>query len=254
MRSRSASPGWAERIAAELARERWGGLKISANGIWRVLRRHGLNTRRKRLALVAGYQAVYERTPALPEPERHIEATRPGELVGLDCFYVGRLSGTKGTVWQYTAIDVASSFAWAELHTSPRNPAAKHCSTLVKRVAAELAAAGWQLERVITDNGSEFRSHQLVDTLAELKVEQRRIRAGRPTSNGHVERLQLTILEECWRPSFARSLVPKLTALTKDLKQYLGYYNFDRAHTGRLTKGRVPGEIVYGARKMRTTR
>src|SRR5207247_5773022 len=34
--------------------------------------------------------------------------------------YVGRLAGTKGTVWQYTAIDVASGFAWAELHTTPR--------------------------------------------------------------------------------------------------------------------------------------
>lgn len=243
-----------KRISAELAREKWGGLRISGNGVWRVLKRHGLNTRRKRLALIAGYAAVYERKPPLPEPARHIEAQRPGQLVGLDCFYVGRLSGSKGTVWQYTAIDVASSFAWAELHTSPRNPAAKHCSALVRRVAAELAQADWQLESVITDNGSEFRSHEFVDTLAELTVEQRRIRAGRPTSNGHAERLQLTILEECWRPTFARSLVPKLTGLQRDLKQYLGYYNFDRAHTGRLTRGRVPGDIVYGARKMRPTR
>jgi transposase InsO family protein len=250
-----AHPGFGpKRIAAELAREKWGGLRISANGIWRVLRRHGLNTRKKRLALVAGYAAVYERKPEPPEPERHIVASRPGELVGLDCFYVGRLSGTKGTVWQYTAIDVASSFAWAELHTSPKNPAATHCSALVERVAAELAAAGWQLEAVSTDNGSEFRSHEFVDTLDQLGIEQRRIRAGRPTSNGHVERLQQTILEECWRPTFARSLVPKLTALANDLKHYLAYYNFDRAHTGRLTQGRVPGEIVYGARKMKTTR
>jgi transposase InsO family protein len=243
-----------KRISAELARERWGGLRISANGVWRVLKRHGLNTRRKRLALVAGYAAVYERRSAELEPERHVEATRPGELLGLDCFYVGRLSGTKGTVWQYTAIDVASGFAWAELRTSPRNPAAKHCSALVERVAGELARAGWRLEAAITDNGSEFRAGEFGDTLAQLDVEQRRIRAGRPTSNGHVERLQLTILEECWRPAFARSLVPKLTALQRDLKQYLGYYNFDRAHTGRLTRGRVPGEIVYGARKMRSTR
>ena len=80
------------------------------------------------------------------------------------------------------------------------------------------------------------------------------IRAGRPTSNRHLERLQQTILEECWRPSFARSLVPKLTALERDLNQYLGYYNFDRAHTGRLTRGRVPGEIVYGACKMKPSR
>jgi hypothetical protein len=45
-----------------------------------------------------------------------------------------------------------------------------------------------------------------------------------------------------------RSLVPKLTALERDLTHYLAYYNFDRAHTG-LTNGRIPGEIVYGARK-----
>jgi transposase InsO family protein len=78
---------------------------------------------------------------------------------------------------------------------------------------------------------------------------QRRIKAGRPTSNGCVERVQLTILEECWRPSFARSLVPKLTALRRDLDEYLTYYNTDRVHTGRHTRGRLPAEIVYGARK-----
>ena len=248
-------PGFGpKRISAELARDKWGGVRISANGIWRVLKRHGLNTRRRRLALVAGYAAVYERKPPKPEPERHIEATRPGELVGLDCFHVGRLTGTKGTVWQYTAIDVASGYAWAELHTSARNPVAKHCSTLVKRVASELAQAGWRLETVLTDNGSEFRAQEFVDELDTLAITQRRIRAGRPTANGHVERLQLTILEECWRPSFARSLVPKLTALQHDLRDYLRYYNTDRAHTGRLTNGRVPAEIVHGARKMRITR
>jgi transposase InsO family protein len=247
-----AHPGFGpRRISAELAREKWGGLRISPNGIWRVLRRHGLNTRGKRLALVAVYAARYERRPEASEPERHVEAERPGELVGLDCFYIGRLSGTKGAVWQYTAIDVASSFAWAELHTSPKNPQANHCTRLVERVASELARAGWRLEAVITDNGSEYRAGTFVDELARLGIQQRRIRAGRPQTNGHVERLQQTILEECWRPSFARSLVPKLTALARDLKQYLNYYNFDRAHTGRLTKGRVPGEIVYGARKVK---
>jgi transposase InsO family protein len=219
-----------------------------------VLRRHGLNTRAKRLALVAGYAARYERVPPQPEPERHVEAGQPGELVGLDCFYIGRLSGTKGAVWQYTAIDIASGFAWAELHASPRNPLAAHCSALVARVAGELAQAGWRLQAVITDNGSEFRSRDFTLPLTQLGGEQRRIRAGRPTSNGHVERLQQTILEECWRPAFARSLVPKLTALERDLCQYLRYYNFDRAHTGRLTRGRIPGEIVYGAAKVRPPR
>ncbi len=47
------------------------------------------------------------------------------------------------------------------------------------------------------------------------------------------------------------SLVPKLTALRRDLDEFLHYYNTDRAHTGRHTQGRVPTDIVYGARKMR---
>jgi transposase InsO family protein len=103
-----------------------------------------------------------------------------------------------------------------------------------------------EFKAAITDNGSEFRAQEFTSELELLGVEHRRIRAGRPTSNGHVERLQLTILEGRWRPAFARSLVPKSTALALD--------NFDRAHTGRPTRGTAPGEIVYGARKMGAAR
>jgi transposase InsO family protein len=248
-------PGYGpRRIAAELAREKWGGIRVSEHGVWRVLCRVGLNTRNKRLALIARHPDRYERKPPLPEPERHIDASEPGEKVQLDCFYVGRLSGTKGTVWQYTAIDVASAFTWAELRTSERNPRARHTRELVHRVARELAAAGWKLRELTTDNGSEFRAREFRDEVCRLGARQRFIRAGRPNSNGCVERVQLTILEECWRPAFARSLVPKTTALAKDLDAYLRTYNFDRAHTGRLTQGRVPGDIVFGARKMSTVR
>ena len=121
--SPSASPASAPaRIAAELARPKWGGIKLSASGVWRVLRRHGLNTRRKRLSLVAGYAAPPEPAPREPEPERHLEAKQPGALVQFDCFHVGRLSGTKGTVWQYTAIDVASAYTWGGAARHPAQP------------------------------------------------------------------------------------------------------------------------------------
>jgi transposase InsO family protein len=248
-------PGYGpRRISAELARQKWGGIRISEHGVWRVLRRVGLNTRSRRLALIARHHDPYERRPAIPPPDRHIEATEPGEKVQLDCFYVGRLSGTRGTVWQYTAIDVASSFAWAQLRTSERNPRARHTRELLHRVARELKEAGWKLREVGTDNGSEFRARDFREQVERLAARQRFIKAGRPNSNGCVERLQLTILEECWRPSFARSLVPKMTALQRDLDEYLTDYNFDRAHTGRLTKGRVPADIVFGARKTRPVR
>ena len=237
------------RVAAELARPRWGGLLISPNGVWRCLRRHGLSTRRRRLALVAGYRAPAK--PARePEPERHVEAKRPGELVGVDCFFVGRLHGTKGTVWQLSALDVASSFAWAELVACPSGqPVTAQTSRLARRVAADLQAAGWQLERVLSDNANEFRG-DFSKTLAALGAGQTRIHAGRPQTNGAVEALQKTILDECWRPAFARFLYLRFQGLKRELEQYLRYYIFDRAHTGRLTLGRIPADIVYGARKM----
>jgi len=250
-----AHPGMGpRRISAELAREKWGGLRISEHGVWRVLRRVGLNTRTKRLALIARHRDPYERAPSPPPPERHIDASEPGELVQMDCFFIGRLSGSKGSVWQYTAIDVASAYTWAELHSSERNPRSRHCQSLLHRVAHELALAGWKLKTVSTDNGSEFVSSEFGQAVQRHGARQRRIKAGRPTSNGCVERVQQTILEECWRPSFARSLVPKITALRRDLDEYLTYYNTDRAHTGRHTRGRLPAEIVYGARKMGAAR
>ena len=250
-----AHPGFGpRRISAELARQKWGGLEISEHGVWRVLRRFGLNTRNKRLALIARHRDPYERKPDIAPPERHIDASEPGEKVQLDCFYVGRLSGTKGTVWQYTAADVASGYAWAFLAQTDRNPRSRWTTELVHLVARELAAAGWKLGEITTDNGSEFRAREFGEAVQQEGARQRFIKAGNPNSNGCVERLQLTILEECWRPAFARSLVPKITGLRRDLDEYLHYFNTDRAHTGRLTKGRIPADIVHGARKTRSVR
>ena len=233
-------PGFGpRRISAELARPKWGGIRISEHGVWRVLRRFNLNTRNKRHALIARHADPYERKPEIQPKALHIDASEPGQKVQLDCFYVGRLSGSKGVIWQYTAIDVASSYTWAFLRSEDRNPSARRTAELCHLVAAELKRAGWKLDEVTTDN---------------VGARQWRIKAGRPNSNGCVERAQLTILEECWRPAFSRSLAPKITALKRDLDEYLGYYNLDRAHTGRLTRGRVPAAIVFGARKTRTVR
>jgi len=238
------------RVAAQLARPEWGGLAISPSGVWKVLRRHGISTRAKRLGLVAGYRAPYE-PPRGEETDPHVETTRPGELVGVDCFFVGRLHGTKGAVWQLTAIDTYSSYAWAELVSCPAgSPSPAQTSRLVERVARELKAAGWRLERVLTDNGNEFGARTFSPALVRLGVEHGRIYAGRPQSNGHVERLHRTLLEECWRPAFARYLHVRLHGLSRELGRYLRFYNEQRAHTGRITRGAVPADLVNGARKM----
>jgi transposase InsO family protein len=196
------------------------------------------------------YRAPYE-PPSPPEPEPHIEVERPGELVGMDCFYLGRLRGTEGAIWQLTAIDVYSSFAWAELVICKAgNPTSAQTSKLARRVARELKAAGWQLERVLADNGNEFKGERFHAAAERLGASVTHIHAGRPQTNGHLEALHKTILDECWRSAFARYLFPRYSGLRRELDRYLACYDFDRVHHGRLTRGRIPADIVYGARKM----
>jgi transposase InsO family protein len=212
------------RIAAELAQPRWGGITlstngVSTNGVWRVLRRHGLSTRTQRYGLVAGYAAPPQPQRPAPAPERHLDVDHPGQLVQLDCLCIGRLAGTKGTVWQYTAIDVASAYTWATLQVTRRNPSAQWTSVLARTVAADLAERGWQLERVMSDNAQEFRSVVFQATIPKLGARHSFIRAGRPQTNGCLERVQPTIRDECWKPAFARYLIPKQTGLRLDLER-----------------------------------
>jgi len=89
------------RISAQLGLSEWGGQPISANGVYKTLRRHGLNTRIRRLSLIAGYASPPVPEPQLPPKRLHLEAELPGDLVQFDCFHIGRLTGTKGRVWQY---------------------------------------------------------------------------------------------------------------------------------------------------------
>ncbi len=103
---------------------------------------------------------------------------------------------------------------------------------------------------MLCDNGNEFRGERFQQTVAGLGARVTHIRSGRPQTNGHVEALHRLSLEECWRPAFARFLYPRSTGLRRELGCYLAEYNFDRVHHGRLTRGRIPADIVYGARKV----
>jgi len=126
---------------------------------------------------------------------------------------------------------------------------AKQTSKLARRVAKDLREAGWHLERLLSDNGNEFKG-DFTKTVDRLKADHTRIHAGRPQTNGNVEALHKTILDECWRPAFARYMHPRLSSLRLELDAYLRFYNYDRVHNGRLTGGQIPADIVYGARKM----
>jgi hypothetical protein len=71
-------------------------------------------------------------------------------------------------------------YTWATLQVTRRNPSAHWTSALAQTVAADLAARGWRLERVMSDSAQEFRSTISQQTVARLGARHSSIRAGRP--------------------------------------------------------------------------
>jgi transposase InsO family protein len=76
---------------------------------------------------------------------------------------------------------------------------------------------GWKLEAVSTDNASEFRSKEFERALRAVKACHVFIRAGKPQSNGYVEHVHKTVLDECWKPPSSAISSPKYTDLHSDL-------------------------------------
>ncbi len=247
-----AEPAWGpQRISDQLALR---GVHVAPSTVYRALKRRGLGTRTQRFGVLEQHSAtkaglLTERTKktlekARPTPSRaHIEAEEPGELVGFDCFYIGKLKGV-GKVWQVTACDCASSFTWAKIFLG--DPRAEVTAEFVREVAADLDKAGWPLQRVLTDGGSEFKS-LFTKACRDLGVKQTKTKPRHPFTNGFVERVQGTLLHEHWRIEFRRRYFTKVGQIERSLQGALTFYNFDRPHRGYRTKGRTPGSIVWGA-------
>ncbi|MDR7410574.1 MAG: helix-turn-helix domain-containing protein [Armatimonadota bacterium] len=198
-------PTWGPaRLAAQLARPEHGSRRLAPVAIYRFLRRMGLQTRWQRLAVLEVHSAqsaglLTERTRrALARVQRrrppHLAAEQPGELVCLDTFYIGKLKGV-GEVWQYTACHAACSYAITEVATEFSAHGAPHF--LTTRVLPAYRAAGWQVRRVLTDQGSEFRA--AFDQVCQAHgIRHTRTRPRHAWTNWFVERLQGDPLTELW--------------------------------------------------------
>ena len=229
-----AHPGYGpRRVADELGLRQ---VTVSPSRVWRVMVKHRVNTRQLRYDLLAAHRQPHDpvlQVPTRPRPPGQLRASQPGELVQFDCFHVGSFKETRlgrdktthGQIWQYTAIDVASSWLWVELESSPHNPLPAVASKLAHRVAADLTAWDWPFQAATTDNGNEYRAVQFRDTLTTLGVDHRFIRAGRPQTNGKAERVQGTLLQEFYQPTLIGYLQPSITGLRTDLNNYVHHYN-----------------------------
>ena len=181
----------ARRLLEHLAER---GVHRSGSGVQKVLRRHHLGTRSERVAALAALTAAETGivAPRALEPYGFcLWAARPGDLVGLDCFYVGKLKGI-GPIWQLTAVDTTTRWAFARLvvgHVSARVAAG-----FLHQLAKETWRAGIVLSGILTDNGPEFIGRAFADAVGELELTHHRTPPRSPDHNAVVERFHGTVL------------------------------------------------------------
>jgi transposase InsO family protein len=104
----------------------------------------------------------------------------------------GKLKGV-GKVWQITACDAASSYGVAALR--PTHTAADAATFLRDLLVPLFRRAGWPLRRVLTDGGPEFKG-AFDEACRQLGLRHTRTKPRHAWTNGFVERLQGTILQE----------------------------------------------------------
>lgn len=195
------------------------------------------------------------------EPARRYEHDYPGSLIHVDVKklgnipdgggwrFVGRQQGGRhraatdsirrkgdirgplvGHAFVHTVIDDHSRVAYAEIHD---DETAATATGVLRRAVSWFADRGVTVERVLSDNGSAYRSHAWRDTCRELSITPKKTRPYRPQTNGKIERFHRT-MSDGW--AFNRHYNSE-SARRAALPAWLHHYNQHRPHTAI---GKVP--------------
>jgi transposase InsO family protein len=242
-----------QRVANQLRLEN---VNVSAGGVRGVWLRHEIETRHRRLLWLE--RKAREQTFQLSEAQirllerhssefrtRHVEASRPGELLNQDTFFWGTLKGV-GKVYVQVVIDVSCSLAFAKVYTSKMPITA--CDLLYDRVLPFYDKLGITVGAVLTDNGREFcgkpEQHPYELLLAMEGIEHRTTKVRSPRTNGFVERMNRTLLDECFRVQGRTKWYTSPDEIQMDLDVFMAFYNFARAHQGYRVAGRTPAQAL----------
>ena len=240
------------------------GILVSSGGVRSIWLRHGLETFKKRLAVLEERAAkegiVYTEAQltALEAAKRQretdpeeIETEHSGYLLGQDTFYVGYLKGV-GRIYQQTVIDTYSSVGFAKLYTAKVPVTA--ADILNDRVLPFFEDHHIPIMTVLTDRGTEFcgrlDKHPYELYLQLNDIEHRKTKVKSPQTNGICERFHQTVLNEFYRITFRKKLYSDLEALQKDLDEYIELYNYERTHQGKRCKGRTPIETFIEGKEI----
>jgi transposase InsO family protein len=207
-----------KQIAAELA--------VSPATVSRILRRLGLN----RLSALE---------PA--EPVRRYEREKPGELLHIDIKKLGKFSqighritgdrrgqsNNRGVGWEYVhvCIDDHSRIAFAKVMPSEKKRSA---TAFLRAALTYYESLGIKVERVMTDNGSCYKSFAFRRACKRLGLRHIRTKPYTPKTNGKAERFIQTSLRE-WAYAYAY----ENSQQRRDrLPYWLHRYNWHRPHAG----------------------
>ena len=243
-RSPNRTPRARRRRVVALRRQRMSGaeiavrLDLSPATVARLLRRQGL-------------QRLKSLEPT--EPPRRYEKKHPGELLHLDIKKLGRIRGVghrvtgkrqhrnRGIGWDFVhvAIDDASRLAYVEILSDERQDTAR---AFLTRAVAWYGSYGIEIQRILTDNGSCYRSKLFAATCRRLGLRHSFTRPYRPRTNGKAERLIQTLLRE-WAYRF---VYHSSSQRRRCLTGYQHFYNWHREHQSLNRKppaSRIPATV-----------
>jgi transposase InsO family protein len=220
-----------DRIAA-LRRKRWTGkhiaaaLGVSPATVSRVLRRLGLSRMR-------------DLEP--PEPVRRYERARPGEMIHIDIKKLGRFervghritgdrrgqSNSRGVGWEYVhvCVDDHSRIAFTSIYSDEK---AVSAIAFLRDAIRYYAGLGVTVERVMSDNGSCYKSFAFRDACKALGLRHIRTKPYTPKTNGKAERFIKTALNE-WAYAHIYQTSDQRAA---HLPEWTHTYNWHRPHGG----------------------
>jgi transposase InsO family protein len=197
-------------------------VKRSLSTVARVVRRHGLSRLHQQ-----------DRIPVI-----RYERSRPGELIHIDTKKLARIHGIghritgspqrhqhRGAGYEvlHVCIDDRSRLSYAEILANEQIPSAVG---FLMRAIAWFGKYGISVERVMSDNGSAYRSKLFAAACRSIGVRHIRTRPYTPRTNGKAERLIQTLLRE-WAYRFPFRSSGQRQALLPD---YLHFYNYHRSH------------------------
>lgn len=179
------------------------------------------------------------------EPRPRYERESPGEIIHIDIKKLGRFSrpghrvtgdrrgqsATRGVGWEYVhvAIDDHSRVAYSDIFPNEKKESAV---AHLRAAVASYRRLGVKVARVMTDNGSCYRSKAFRAACAELSIKHIRTRPYTPQTNGKAERfIQTTIREWAYATEYHSSDQRKA-----DLPKWLHRYNWHRPHASLAKK------------------